>query len=302
MESDEQIIQKVLSGDREAYGELVSRHQDPLFAMALARLRDPVAAREAALDALTQGYVSLGQLREPSRFPSWIRSILHRSCLKELRDRALKVALDAGVPDPQASPDQSLQERSMAGRLSQSLNALPATYREPVVLHYFMDFSIAEIAGLLGVPGGTVKRRLHEARRVMKGVMADHPLSLKVQLEEEINMRIARKDLSGSSIEYANMIEASLTNVDFTGSTFEHVNISGVTFRNAGGGDGTPARDLTFEHCTMQNSRFRRVDLSDCQFEGVSFRGAQLRSCDLEGMTIDGQDVSALLRNALPSE
>ena len=104
MESDEQVVTRVLSGDREAYGELVARNQQALFAMAVARLGDPVAAREAAVDALTQGYVHLAQLREPSRYGSWIRSILHRSCLAQLRARTVKAQLDPETQDPGASP------------------------------------------------------------------------------------------------------------------------------------------------------------------------------------------------------
>ena len=67
MESDKQVISRVLSGDDDAYGELITRYQGPLFGMAMARLRDPDRAREAAADALTAGYLSLSQLKEPSR-------------------------------------------------------------------------------------------------------------------------------------------------------------------------------------------------------------------------------------------
>ena len=214
----------------------------------------------------------------------------------------MKAQLDPETQDPGASPDRALEESETAHRLLRSLSALPPKYREPVVLHYFMSFSIAETAKWLAIPDGTVKRRLHEARHVMKGKMAEQPAFFTVQLEEEIKMEITNKDLSGSSIEYADMTEASLRNVDFTGSTFEHVNISGVIFRHAGGGDGTPARDLTFEHCTMQSSTFRQVDLSEGRFEGVNFKGATLISCEVEGMTIDGFDVAEMLKRAREAE
>ena len=146
-----------------------------------------------------------------------------------------------------------------------------------------------------------MKRRLHEARQKVKAQMPERPAFFTIQLREAVRMDITNKDLSGSSIDYANMTEANLRNVDFTGSTFEHVNITGVRFRYAGGGNGTPARDLKFEHCTMQSSTFSRVDMSESTFEGVNFRGAQLRSCDVEEMTINGHKVCDLLKLATPS-
>ena len=140
----------------------------PLFGMAMARLRDPGRAREAAVDALTAGYLSLSRLKEPSRFGSWVRTILHRSCLKQLRACHTSATLDPDLPAGDSLPDRSLEERGTALRLRQCLDGLSPGYREPVVLHYFQGFSIAEISCWMNLPEGTVKRRLHDARQKLK--------------------------------------------------------------------------------------------------------------------------------------
>ena len=298
MESDSHLITASRAGDTAAFGQLVDRYQRILFGMAMGRLGDEFAAREATVDALSQAYMSLAQLREPERFGSWLKSILHRGCLRRLRDGSRTTRLDPDVSDDSMRPDHLLEQREVGGELRAALRQLSPILRESVVLHYFMGFSVKEIAGFLEVPEGTVKRRLHDARGSMRSQFKDAPVLFTIQLREEIKMEISNKDLTRSSIEYANMVESTIRNVDFTGSTFEHVNISGTSFRSAGGGDGTPAKGLTFEHCTMQESEFRKVDLSGCSFEEVNLRGAKLQGCQLDGMTINGIEIEKLLARA----
>ena len=298
MEEVEALIRRVRDGDQEAFRFLVEKYQAPLYALAVARLRDPVQAREVVADTFVRAYLMLAQLQEPARFGAWIRSILHNYCLQALAYRQRQRPLSEEISDPRISQDEALEGRQLGAALSRALEELPAHLREPVLLHYFFDFSVAELAAWFEIPPGTLKRRLFEARQALKEQLGPLPASFHIQLTEEVVMKITEKDLTGSALDYINMGDSTFTNVDLSASRFEHVNIDKVQFRHVGGGNGTPARDLSFEHCTLQHSAFRKVDLSESRFEEADFRHVELVNCRTEGLKINGFDVQELLEKA----
>lgn len=298
MEEVETLIQRIRNGDKETFRFLVEHYQSPLYALAFARLRDPVQAREVVADTFVQAYLMLPQLAQPARFGTWVRSILHNYCLKALALRQRRSALSEEMHDPATLQDKALESRQLGATLSCALESLPAHLHEPVILHYFFDFSVADLAAWFEVPPGTIKRRLFDARQILKDHLGPPPASFHIQLTEEIVMKIAEKDLTGSALDYINMGESVFSNVDLSASRFEHVNINRVQFKHVGGGNGTPARDLSFEHCTLQHSSFRKVDLSESRFENTDFRNVELINCRIEGLKIKGVDIQVLLEKA----
>jgi len=83
--TDAALVRRARVGDRAAFGMLVRRYENVAYASALAVSGDPDAARDAAQDAFLSAYLSIGQLREPERFGSWLRGIVRRRTVDALR-------------------------------------------------------------------------------------------------------------------------------------------------------------------------------------------------------------------------
>jgi RNA polymerase sigma-70 factor (ECF subfamily) len=318
VKTDADIVRAVWSGDTDAFERLIQRYQQPLYALALSRLRDPQRAREAVSETFVRAYLSVKGLREPDKAGPWLRAMLHNYCLKQIACDARETVLEDEHPDPCPDPQMRIEQAEETQRLVQALHELPPRTREPVLLHYFFGFGLFEIADWMGIPVGTVKSRLHEGRAALKARLGEPPIALSIRLEQEIIMKIKHKNIPETRMEHVNLRESEIQyvdlndsifrNVDFSGSDFEFINIDRTRFRNTGGADGTPASDVSFEHCTMQRSRFTQVDMTSARFNHVGLKGATLQdvdlrdvsleNCQIEGLQIDGIPIKPLLEAA----
>ncbi len=147
-----------------AFTELVQRTQHIVFGLALASLRDAADAQDAAQDALATAWHRLRQLRDPSVFESWLKSIVLKECLRRRRRRVLvpeEMALPGSVePDAQRMDYQSV--------VASALSGLPAGERDVTVLFYFLGYTQPQIARMLRLKSATVGKRLHSARLRMR--------------------------------------------------------------------------------------------------------------------------------------
>ncbi|MEW6301927.1 MAG: RNA polymerase sigma factor [Verrucomicrobiota bacterium] len=152
-----------------SFDSLVERHYQPLFRFAVSLCGAP----ETAMDLTQQTfYVALrrqGQLREPSKFKSWLFSILFREFLQ--RRRHLKRFHHHSLEDcerelPNVAPDDV--NRLDASAVREALQSLDEPFRAPLELFYVHDLSYKEIAARLGVPVGTVMSRLSRAKRMLR--------------------------------------------------------------------------------------------------------------------------------------
>ena len=155
-----------------AFGELVSGYQDMAFACAYSVLGDFYLAEDAAQEAFVTAWQKLGQLREPGAFAAWLRRIVLTECNRMTRGKRLTfVPLDAGLdvssadPGPHADAERSeLKEKVLA-----LVRSLPEGERMVTTLFYVAGYTQADIGEFLGVPLTTVVKRLHSARRRLKG-------------------------------------------------------------------------------------------------------------------------------------
>jgi uncharacterized protein len=165
--SDSELVAATLRGDRSAFALLLDRHADRVRNLA-ARLLPRHDAEDVAQEAVFQAYLGLDRLRDPSRFGSWLYGITLNLAKMRLRDRST-MTLERIRPDSQGakepSPEQALEARELAQLVQEALEVLPAREREAVLLHYAEGFSSPEVASLLGERPGTVRVRLHRARR-----------------------------------------------------------------------------------------------------------------------------------------
>jgi RNA polymerase sigma-70 factor (ECF subfamily) len=167
MRSDAEIVQDVLEGDRGAFAALVTRHERAVWATAWRVLRDDHAAADAGQEAFLQAFHRLGGLRQPERFGVWLLRIARRESIRMARRRARDPSrpLDEADADPPSRRDRDPTTgfSAVAEELLAAVARLPEHERVVVALHYLDGRPVAEIAGALGRPVGTITKQLSRA-------------------------------------------------------------------------------------------------------------------------------------------
>ena len=161
-----ELVPPAQAGDREARAQLLSRVQDRVMALCVARLGDPEAARDAAQDALIDAFLHLEQLREPRALHGWLRRVALKHCDRQVRRERPRPIDDADTraPDEAHDGEQRLGDAERRTLLRLVIDSLPEHERVTVALHYLAGLSLREIAALLEIGDNTVKQRLHSAR------------------------------------------------------------------------------------------------------------------------------------------
>jgi RNA polymerase sigma-70 factor (ECF subfamily) len=161
---DAALLRAHVQGDRDAFGELVRRHRDRLWAVALRTLADREDAADALQEALLSAYRSADRFRGESAVTTWLHRIVVNSCLDRARRRQARPTVP--LPDVEAVRGQvsADPDTDTALAVQAALAQLPAEQRVPLVLLDMQGYSVAEIAQLLGVAEGTVKSRCARGR------------------------------------------------------------------------------------------------------------------------------------------
>jgi RNA polymerase sigma factor (sigma-70 family) len=167
---DQSVVEQAQRGDREAFQALAFDLSDRLFAVAHRMLRDFDAAGDALQVALVRIWRDLPSLRDPGRIEAWAYRTLVRACQDELRKaRRLAPGLRVILPEPSsADPVGAIVDREEMERAFRHLNV---DQRAVIVLQYYRDLTLPEIAEVLDVPVGTVRSRAHYAKRVLRAAI-----------------------------------------------------------------------------------------------------------------------------------
>ena len=167
---DRSLVERAQGGDREAYAQLARLSSDRLFALARRMLRDADAASDALQAALVQIWRDLPNLRDPDRFDAWSYRILLRACQSDRRraKRSVVSLSEVTIEPPVADSQLSIAVRD---ELERAFRTLTNDQRSVLVLAYYRDMPVEEIAETLGVSSGTVKSRLHYARQAMRAAL-----------------------------------------------------------------------------------------------------------------------------------
>lgn len=186
MDTYQSLIRQATGGNAKAFSELARRFSSMARTVAVQRLRDPDLAEDALQEALLAAWLHLPGLRNPDAFPSWLRGIVINSCRRLLRDTftgVLTLDLDSieAFPADDMDPFEHYARFQTRGMILEFLDALPGVYREAAVQRYLLGRSYEEITLSLGVPAGTIKRRLHETRdRMMRAMAGQHTRTIRV--------------------------------------------------------------------------------------------------------------------------
>ena len=172
------LIQSAAAGDERAFRGLVERHQAQAFALAFRMLRSASEAEDATQEAFVRAWSALPRFRGEARFGTWLHAIVARTAIDRAarmkRRRERETGMDA--LDHLPAPHEHDADARLAGlRLERLMDELSAPQRAAVALFYYESRSVEEIAGILGMPPGTVMTHLSRARAALRnGWLREH--------------------------------------------------------------------------------------------------------------------------------
>jgi RNA polymerase sigma-70 factor, ECF subfamily len=165
---DKELLARHAQGDPHAFAELVQRHRDRMWAVALRTLGDPEEAADALQDAFLSAYRAVGRFRGEAAVTTWLHRIVINACLDRLRRQSIRPAVPMGDdatldavapknPDPTALHEVALD-------VAAALRQLPTEQRAALILVDMMGYGVDEAARVLEVPTGTIKSRCARGR------------------------------------------------------------------------------------------------------------------------------------------
>ena len=163
------LVLAAQAGDHDAFAMLVERYERTVFNAALARLRDYTEAQELCQEVFVQAYQKLHQLREPEAFGGWLRSITARMAINRVVRRAPDLPTEpealASACVTRMTPLDEVLDTERRAQVRAGLSRLGDLDRETLEAFYVRGRSLVEMADEFDAPIGTIKRRLHVARK-----------------------------------------------------------------------------------------------------------------------------------------
>jgi RNA polymerase sigma-70 factor (ECF subfamily) len=163
------LVLAAQQGDREAFGELAERYERTVYSIALRRLGNHAEAQELCQEVLVKAMQKLDQLREPEAFGGWLRQITVRLAINRAVRRAPLISTEPDSLAATCATEETPLVRALASeRRSQvraGLNRLGSLDRQTLVAFYVDGQSLLEMSDQFDSPVGTIKRRLHVARK-----------------------------------------------------------------------------------------------------------------------------------------
>lgn len=164
--SDEELLRAVASGEQTAFHDLMRRHEDRIFALALRMCGERADALDATQESFIRAFRQSDRFREESAFGTWLYRIAVNCCNDLLRKRKRAPVPDDDLPEPEVPSSAPFEDRvAIRIDLKEALAALNPDYREAVAMFDLGGIPYEEIARLTGVSVGTVKSRISRGRR-----------------------------------------------------------------------------------------------------------------------------------------
>jgi len=185
---DYALLRKVSQGDQRAFAELMQRHQDRVYRLALRLLRQRQEAEDAAQEVFLKAYQNAGRFIPSSTVAAWLNRITANFCLNRLRSRAVRKEVpweDLDTPSVQTrdfaaagtranNPLDLITGKECAVHIQQALEGLPENQRQALLLKRFGDFSYQEIGEMLGLSASAVDGLIKRARQNLRQVLREY--------------------------------------------------------------------------------------------------------------------------------
>lgn len=173
--SDAELVRAAQAGNVESLGLLLARHQAPMRAVALSILGYGPDADDAVQEASLVALRRIGDVRTPAAISGWLRALVRNVCLMQVRSRSAVPVPDVAVLAPlstSADPAALVEQSALRDWIWSAIGELSPTLRLPTLLRYFTDVtSYDEVAAACGIPVGTVRSRLSQARAKLSAAL-----------------------------------------------------------------------------------------------------------------------------------
>ncbi len=180
VQTDEDLIQSFAQGDASAFDELYERHKNQLFRFCCFMMKDSSKAEDVLQKAFVRLFENLPDLAKKRDwvFKQWMFTVTANLCRDEFKKAETKRTQSLEDPDLYKSRlahhEEHLEQKELSEKIDKAISQLPEKARQVIGLQYYADLDIRGIAGILKVPEGTVKSRLHQAKeslaRKLKGL------------------------------------------------------------------------------------------------------------------------------------
>ncbi|MDR2261739.1 MAG: RNA polymerase sigma factor RpoE [Azoarcus sp.] len=179
-EIDQQLVERIQGGDKQAFGLLVSKYQRKLYRLLARLVRDPAEVEDLAQETFIKAYRALGSFRGESAFYTWLYRIGINTAKNYLAAQGRRVSASSGLDSSEAesidggerlrdldTPERQLMTRQIARTVDEAMADLPAELREAITLRELEGLSYEDIASAMGCPIGTVRSRIFRAREAI---------------------------------------------------------------------------------------------------------------------------------------
>lgn len=167
-EPEPSTVERARTGDTAAFEDLVRMYLPDAYRLACHLLRDPHAAEDVTQDAFLNAYRALPRFRGDAKFSTWLFRIVHNCAVETQRSAERRRRLTLSQEPPTVTTDPGLRVA-----LRNAIDALPADLRHAFVVIEVFGFTYPEASGVLRVPVGTLKSRMHRARRELMASLAE---------------------------------------------------------------------------------------------------------------------------------
>jgi RNA polymerase sigma-70 factor (ECF subfamily) len=176
-EREQLPVLQAKAGEPEVWDILFRRYQLPLYVYVFELVYDEQTSLDLVQETFIAAVRHIGGLRDNEKFGSWLFGIAHQKCIQRWRKQNREEILLDEIPDaPDESenhPDDLLIQREQEAEFMNLLDQLPLPQRSVLLLHFVEDFSLEEIAGITGTKIGTVKSRLHYAKKSLRKLLEE---------------------------------------------------------------------------------------------------------------------------------
>lgn len=186
-------VEAALAEDQDAFAELVYLFQDPVYNLCYRMLGDAGEAEDATQEAFLRAFLNLRRYDTKRSFKTWLMSIASNHCIDRWRKRRMQLvslddeptaaALALSSSDP--LPEQAALSAEQSELLQGLLMKLEESYRLPLVLRYWYDYSYAEIAQVMDTTESAIKSRLFRARRTLADLLSDRDARADGAMDDE---------------------------------------------------------------------------------------------------------------------
>jgi RNA polymerase sigma-70 factor (ECF subfamily) len=175
-EAEQLPVAAARAGNAAAWDALFRRYQLPLYVYVYELLRNEQTALDVVQETFINAARHLASLRADDKFGSWLFRIAHQKCQQHWRKPSRTEPFDEtfdDLPTDEFGPDELLIRAEQQEAFMKMINQLPEIHCSVVLLHFLEDFSLDEIAGVTGVSVGTVKSRLHYAKKSLRTLLLE---------------------------------------------------------------------------------------------------------------------------------